>query len=252
VTQADRARELRRLHEADELLVLPNVWDAASARTVAAIDGCRALATASWAICAAHGVADGGEIGAERMVAAVATICSAVDLPVTADLEDGYGDAARTVRLAIEAGAVGCNLEDRLGPLREHAHRIAQAREVGDDLGVPIVINARTDVFLDERGDVDEAIERGLAYLEAGADCVFAIGARDPAHLHAMSHAFRGRLSVFAAPGWPPLRELEGVARVTFGPGLMGAAYSALGEAAAALLAGDAPPEAMGFRPPAG
>lgn len=251
MTQAQKADELRRLHEAPELLVLPNVWDAASARTVAALPGCRALATASWAICAAHGVADGGEIGAGRMCAAVATICGAVDVPVSADLEDGYGDAGATVRAAIEAGAVGCNLEDRLGPMAEHAGRIAAARQAGDALGVPIVVNARTDVFLGDDPDVDEAIERGRAYLEAGADCVFAIGAGDPAHLRAMSRAFDGRLSVFAAPGWPPLRELEGVARVTFGPGPMGAAYGALATTAAALLAGDAPPDAMRFRPPA-
>jgi 2-methylisocitrate lyase-like PEP mutase family enzyme len=250
VSRAGKAAELRRLHEAPELLVLPNVWDAASARTVAALPGCRALATASWAICAAHGVADGGEIGTERMVAAVAAICSAVDLPVTADLEDGYGDAGATVAAAIEAGAVGCNLEDRNGPAEEHCARVAAARAAGDAAGVPLVVNARTDVFLGGDPDVGEAVARGRAYLEAGADCVFAIGASEPADIAALSAAFGGRLSLFAGPGWPPLRELRGVARVTFGPGLMGAAYSALGETAAALLAGDAPPKVMGFRPP--
>jgi 2-methylisocitrate lyase-like PEP mutase family enzyme len=253
MTQRDKAEALRRLHDAPELLVLPNVWDAASARTVAALPGCAAVATASWAIAAAQGIEDGGAIGAQRMVSCVRTICSAVDLPVTADLEDGYGDAGAVVAAAIDAGAVGCNLEDRMGDLAEHAARVAAAREAGDAAGVPLVINARTDVFLGPDPDVEEAIARGRAYLLAGADCVFALGAREPDHLRALSEAFGGRLSVLAAPGWPALSELAalGVARVTFGPGLMGAAYAALSEIAATLLAGAAPPDSMRFRPPA-
>src|SRR5436190_9219929 len=220
MTARERAEELRRLHEAPELLVLPNVWDAASARTVAALPSCRALATPSAGIAAAHGVPDGGAIGAETMVEAVGRIAAAVDLPVSADLEDGYGDAGATVAAAIEAGAVGCNLEDRCGDPREHAERVAAARAAGDAAGVPVVINARTDVFLRGEGGVEDAIARGRAYLEAGADCVFAIGAGRPDDLRALSAAFDGRLSIFAAAGSPPLRELAdlGVARVTFGP----------------------------------
>jgi 2-methylisocitrate lyase-like PEP mutase family enzyme len=251
VSQAKAARELRRLHEAPELLVLPNVWDAASARTVAALDGCGALATASWAIAAARGVPDGGAIGAPAMVAAVAAIAGAVDVPVSADLEDGYGDAGATVAAALEAGAVGCNLEDGNGDAAAHAERVAAAREAGEAAGIPVVINARTDVFLGADPDIDDAIARGRAYLEAGADCVFAIGAREPADLRALSAAFGGRLSVLARAGFPPLAELAalGVARVTFGPGLMGAAYGELQRTAEALLALGALPEGLGFRP---
>src|SRR3954452_3755378 len=174
MTARERAEELRRLHEAAELLVLPNVWDAASARTVAALPTCRALATPSAGIAAAHGMLD-GEMGVEAMSAAVGRIAAAVELPVSADLEDGYGDAGATVAAAIEAGAVGCNLEDRCGDPAEHAERVAAARAAGEAAGVPVVINARTDVFVRGGGDVDDAIARGCAYLEAGADCVFAL-----------------------------------------------------------------------------
>lgn len=199
-------------------------------------------------------MSDGGGLSANAMCAAVRTICQAVELPVSADLEGGYGDAAGAVAMAIDAGAVGCNLEDRRGDPAEHAERLAAARAAGEAAGVPVVINARTDVFLTrDAADVDDAIARGRLYLDAGADCVFAIGARDPGHLRAMGQAFGGRLSVLAGPGWPPLAELPalGVARVTFGPGLMGAAYGALASAAEALLALEAPPDGLAFRPPA-
>jgi 2-methylisocitrate lyase-like PEP mutase family enzyme len=257
VTQREKAQELRRLHQALELLVLPNVWDAASARTVAALPACRALATGSGAIAAAHGLPDGGAIGADAMCAAVAVIARAVDVPVTADLEDGYGDAGATVAMALEAGAVGCNLEDRCGDPAEHVERVAAARAAGETAGVPLVINARTDGFLvrpggDPEERLADAIARGRLYLDAGADCVFAIGAKEPADLRAMSNAFGGRLSVFATPDFPPLAELAelGVMRVTFGSGLMGAAYGELGRTAEELLTLAASPERMRFRPP--
>src|SRR3954453_13466305 len=131
MTTRARAQELRRLHEAAELLVLPNVWDAASARTVAALPACRALATPSAGIAAAYGVLD-GELGAEKMIAAVGRIAAAVELPVSPDPEGGCGAAGATVRAAVEAGAGGCNLEDRRGDLSEHAVRVAAARAAGE------------------------------------------------------------------------------------------------------------------------
>jgi 2-methylisocitrate lyase-like PEP mutase family enzyme len=251
MTARERAEELRRLHDAPELLVLPNVWDAASARTVAAVPACRALATPSAGIAAAHGVRD-GELGAEAMVAAVGLIARAVELPVSADLEDGYGDAGAVVAAAIDAGAVGCNLEDNVGDPGQHAERVAAARAAGDAAGVPVVINARTDVFIRPDPDIDDAIARGRAYLEAGADCVFAIGAHRPDDLRALSAAFAGRLSSFVSGATPPLRELAelGVARVTFGPGLMGVAYAALERAAAQALDLGELPDDLAFRPP--
>jgi 2-methylisocitrate lyase-like PEP mutase family enzyme len=256
--QRTRAEELRRLHAAPELLVLVNVWDAASARTVAAAPGCRAVATASWSIAAAHGVAD-GELPPADMLAAVGRIAAAVpELPVTADLEDGYGDAGATVAGAIAAGAVGCNLEDGTGdpaaPLRptaEHAARVASAREAGERAGVPVVINARTDVFLAGSRDALEALERGRAYREAGADCIFVPGVADAPAIARLVEEMGAPVSVLATPSSPPLAELErlGVARVSFGPGPMGVAMAELGRAAAGLLAhGDLPAD-LAFRP---
>ena len=265
--QRGKADELRRLHQARELLVLVNVWDVASARVVAGSPGCRALATASASIAASLGYRDGEHLPRDQMLAALWRIASAVDVPVTADLETGYGtDASEvqdTVAEAIEAGAVGCNLEDGtrdrdapLRPLREHAVRIAAARVAGERSQVPIVINARTDVYLARAGAegerLDMTVERGRAYLEAGADCVFVPGLADIATLEQIVGAL-GKVSVLAGAHGPSLDELKriGVARVSFGPGPQGVALAALREAAVRLLAGGALPESLGWRPPA-
>jgi 2-methylisocitrate lyase-like PEP mutase family enzyme len=254
-TQREKAEELRRLHDAPEPLVLVNAWDAASARVVAAAPGCRAIATASWSIAAAHGFPDGEAISRAAMLAAVALVASAVDLPVTADLERGFGDASVTVGGAIEAGAVGCNLEDSTGtgglwPAEEHAAVVTAARAAGELADVPIVINARTDVFLEGAGGVDEAVERGRAYLEAGADVIFVPGVRDVPTLEALVAGI-GPISVFGMPGGPTLAEYAriGVRRVSYGPGPMGVAMAALKRAAETLLAGGEPPADLAFRP---
>src|SRR4051812_24273 len=153
MTLKEKADALRALHVPGDPVVLVNVWDAASARVVASAPGCAAIATASWAIAAAHGFGDGEQIPRDEMIAAVGLIARSVELPVTADLERGYADAGETIALAIEAGAVGCNLEDSdpgdtLRPTSEHAARVAAARANGEELRVPVVINARTDVFI--------------------------------------------------------------------------------------------------------
>jgi 2-methylisocitrate lyase-like PEP mutase family enzyme len=254
-TQADKAQELRRLHGDPALLVLVNVWDAVSARTVASAPGCRALATASWSIAAAHGVADHENLSREEMLAAIARIAGAVELPVTADLEEGYGaDAAavgETIAGAIEAGAVGCNLEDAMRDPDEHAARVAAAREAGERAGVPIVINARTDEFLTGGRDVDVALDRGRRYLEAGADTIFVPGAWRPDDLRALVAGMGGPVSIIAGAGGPSLAELQeiGIVRASLGPGSMGAAMAALRGLAESLLGGGELPEALGFRP---
>jgi 2-methylisocitrate lyase-like PEP mutase family enzyme len=255
-TQREKAEELRRLHEAPEPLVLVNVWDAASAQVVAAAQGCRALATASWSIAAAHGYPDGEALPRDAMLAAVAVVARAVPLPVTADLERGYGDAGVTVAGALDAGAVGCNLEDADGagglwPAEEHAAVVAAARAAGDAAGVPLVINARTDVFLRGAGGVDEAIERGRRYLEAGADCIFAPGVRDVPTLEALARGMGGPVSVLGGADGPPLAELAriGIVRVSYGPGPLAVAMAALARAAETLLGGGDPPADLGFRP---
>jgi 2-methylisocitrate lyase-like PEP mutase family enzyme len=258
-----RAEALRALHADPAILVLVNVWDAASARTVASVPGCRAIATASWAIAAAHGLADGEAIGREGMLEAVGCVARAVDLPVTADLEGGYGatpaDVGETIRRAIAAGAVGCNLEDgvRDGQLlrdaEDAAQRIAAARAAADEAGVPLVINARTDVYLRGADDPEAAILRGQAYARAGADCIFVPGVTDRETIRALVDGIEAPVSVLARPGAPSVSELQelGVARVSFGPGPMGVALAALAKTASDLLAGGVPADELSYRPPA-
>jgi 2-methylisocitrate lyase-like PEP mutase family enzyme len=258
-TQREKAEELRRLHAAPEPLVLVNVWDAASARVVAGAPGCRALATASWAIAAARGVADGEVLTRETMLDAVGVVARATELPVTADLERGYGDARMTIEGALEAGAVGCNLEDSdanggLWPSEEHAAVVAAARAAGDAAGIPLVINARTDVSLTGVIPPEErlvaALERGAAYLDAGADCIFVPGVRDVTVLDALVREMGGPISVLAGAGGPTLAELAriGIARVSYGPGPQGVAMAALSRAAETLLAGGDPPADLAYR----
>src|SRR5215207_4366827 len=263
--QSAKAEELRRLHEAAELLVLVNVWDVASARVVAGTPGCRAIATASWSIAAALGFRDGEQLPREDMIAAVGRIAAAVDQPVTADLETGFGATAaevgETIAAAIEAGAVGCNLEDglkkgevSLRPVAEHAERVAAARTAGERADVPLVINARTDVYLARAGEEGErlelALERGRAYLAAGADCIFVPGLAELETLERLV-AELGSVSVLAGAHGPALDDLRtiGVRRVSFGPGPMGVALASLRDAAVKLHAGGALPETLGWRP---
>jgi 2-methylisocitrate lyase-like PEP mutase family enzyme len=259
-TQREKAEELRRLHAAPEPLVLVNVWDAASARVVAAAPGCRALATASWSIAAARGVADGEVLSREAMLDAVSVVARATELPVTADLERGYGDVRMTVEGALDAGAVGCNLEDSDGagglwPAEEHAAVVAAARAAGDAAGIPLVINARTDVYLVDVIPPEErlvaALERGATYLEAGADCVFVPGVRDVTTLEALVTEMGGPVSVLGGAGGPALADLArvGIARVSYGPGSLGVAMGALSRAAETLLAGGDPPADLAYRP---
>jgi len=184
VTTAEKAAELRRLHTAPELLLLVNVWDVITARVVADIPGTKALATASHSVAAAHGYPDGEQIPRDLMITAVGRIAAAVDLPVTADLEAGYGDAGETVSRAIDVGIVGANLEDQLRPLPDAVIAVQAAVAAGERAGVPFVLNARTDAFLkagekDPRVVLADAIERGRAYLDAGASTSFAPGKLD-------------------------------------------------------------------------
>jgi 2-methylisocitrate lyase-like PEP mutase family enzyme len=253
-TQREKAEELRRLHAAPEPLVLVNAWDAVSAQVVASA-GAHAIATASWSIAAARGYKDGENIPLELMLDGVAIVARAVDLPVTADLERGYGDAGATITQAIEAGAVGCNLEDNDGadglvPIEAHVAAVQAARAAGEQAGVPLVINARTDVYLRGDKDLDHAVERARAYLGAGADCAFIPGVKDIPTLEALVRGVRGPISILAGPGSPPLAEIArmGIARVSYGPGPLGAAMAALKRTAETLFAGGEPPADLGFR----
>lgn len=237
ITQAN-VDVLRELHSGAELLVLPNVWDAVSARTVASVPGCRAVATASWSVAASLGRPDGEALTRDEMLGAVERIVHAVPgLPVTADLEGGYGDVASTMALARSIGVAGCNLEDgveetTLRPLPEAVERVAAAVESG------LVVNARTDAYLAGVDDVfDVAVERGRAFVDAGADCVFVPGVTDLDVVRSLVRAI-GPVSVLSPVADAPLAELRaaGVRRVSFGPGTLRVAMAALADAAAALL----------------
>lgn len=182
---AARADALRALHRPGRPLVLPNVWDAASARVVAGA-GFPALATSSAAVAACLGWADGEQTPAHEMFAAIGRIARVSELPLTADIEAGYGlDPDQLVERLLAAGAVGCNLEDsepatgRLIDAEEQADRLARVRAAATAAGVGLVLNARVDVFLGRvRGvedPVEEAVRRGRRYVEAGADCVYPI-----------------------------------------------------------------------------
>lgn len=219
--------------------MLANVWDVASAVVVASVPGCRAIATSSAGVAAVLGRADGERIPAAEMLDMVGRIAHAVELPVTADLEAGYGDAEATALAAVEAGAVGLNLEDGNGPVREQVKRIRAARTAGERLGVPLVVNARVDVFLTGgSGDVGEAVARANAYLEAGADCAYPIGVTDREVVRRLAAAVRGAVNIHAAPGGPSVAELArlGVRRISVGSLLHRAALGAARDAAGELL----------------
>ncbi|MEV6109017.1 isocitrate lyase/phosphoenolpyruvate mutase family protein [Streptomyces sp. NPDC051940] len=204
-------------------LILPGPWDAASARVLADA-GFAALATPSAGVAASLGYED-GEVPYEEMFAAVARIARSVPVPVSADVEDGYGlPPAELVERLLEAGAVGCNLEDtehgtkRLKSPAEQADFLAAVRAAAGDR---LFVNARVDTYLRGGGTVEEAVERGRAYAAAGADCVYPIMAK-PAHLGPLADRLGLPLNAVAHPSFPPPRELGklGATRITFGPGL--------------------------------
>ena len=222
------AETFRLLHRSPRLLVLPNAWDVASAKAFAAIDGCCAIATTSAGVARSLGYEDGEGTPVEEMLRVVERIAAAVEVPVTADLEAGYGDPPRAAAAALAAGAAGMNLEDSHGekemlPLDEQVEIIRATHAAAPEL----VLNARVDVFITGTGGVDEAVERGNAYLAAGADCVYPILAPFEA-VGALTAGIGGPVNVAASPLEPRLDELEalGVKRVSFGPGLARAALA--------------------------
>jgi 2-methylisocitrate lyase-like PEP mutase family enzyme len=246
-----KADELQRLHSDPELLLLVNVWDVITARTVAAVPGTRALATASHSVAAALGYPDGEQIPRDLMIEAVGRIAAAVDLPVTADLEAGYGDVRGTIERAIDVGVVGANLEDQLRPLPDAVRAVEEAVAAGERAGIPFVLNARTDAFL-KAGDREpeavlaDAVERGRAYLDAGASTFFAPGRLDEATVGALVEALGDRkVNVIAVPGSLPLDTLQrlGVARVSYGPWSQNVALTALADLAEDVYGGGGLPE---------
>jgi 2-methylisocitrate lyase-like PEP mutase family enzyme len=236
-TQGRKAEELRKLHGGPRVLVLPNAWDVASARVLEEL-GYPAIATTSAGVAFALGYPDGQRVTRDEMLEVVARIARAVRVPVTADMEAGYGttltDMAKTAKAIVAAGAVGLNLEDVTGETESsqvntelQTEKIRTIRETSASLGVSLVINARTDIYLMPIGAevtrFERTVERLRAYRAAGADCVFAPGVSERGLIEKLVKAVAAPLNILVTPGCPPIPELEklGVRRASIGSGVM-------------------------------
>jgi 2-methylisocitrate lyase-like PEP mutase family enzyme len=235
--QGRKAEELRKLHGGPRVLVLPNAWDVASARVLEEL-GYPAIATTSAGVAFALGYPDGQRLFRDEMLEVVARIVRAVRVPVTADMEAGYGitpkDMAETAKAIVAAGAVGLNLEDVTGDTESsqvdtalQVEKIRAIREASASLGVSLVINARTDVYLMPIGPevtrFEQTVERLRAYRAAGADCVFAPGVKERDLIQKLVKAVGAPMNILVTPGCPPIPELQkiGVARASIGSGVM-------------------------------
>lgn len=253
-TGRQKAERFLALHRGPRLLVLPNIWDPMGARLLEHL-GYPAVATASAAVAYSLGYEDGEVVSCGEMLGAIERIAASVSVPVTADIERGYADTpdgvADSIRNVIRAGAVGINIEDSLsdgGGLRgvgEQCDRIRAAREAASAEGVPLVINARTDVWLSgadrpEDEKIAEIIERGRAYLDAGADCLYPITLSKLDALVRIRKETGAPLNVYASKQAPAMEALEaaGIARLSLGPGLIKAALGTMGRIAKALKEG--------------
>ena len=249
-----RAEKLHSLHHQDQLLVLPNVWDVMSTRLLTNL-GFPAIATASAAVAFSRGYDDGQKIPLQEMLDAIRTVASSTHLPVTADFEQGYSDTLDglrdNIRALIDTGAVGLNLEDslveggELRPLEEQAERIHSIRDVANADGVPLLINARCDLFLANveepiGGKVEESISRGQAYARAGANCFYPILLNDVASLERICQSVELPVNVLATPSTAPQETLLkiGVRRLSLGPGWLKAGVTELVKVAENLFNG--------------
>jgi 2-methylisocitrate lyase-like PEP mutase family enzyme len=252
-SQKEKAKRLLSLHQGPRILILPNAWDAASARIFEAA-GFPAVATTSGGVAVSLGYPDGEMVPRDEMIDATHRIVRAVEVPVSADLEAGYGrtpnELAETIKEVIEAGVVGVNLEDSLPrgsrqPLRdigEQVERLRVAREVAKALGLNLVINARTDVYLHRVGNesarLEEAVRRCNAWSAAGADCLFVPGVADRKTIGTLVKALDGPLNVMIWESTPPLKLLEklGVRRASTASGPARAAMTVTRRIANQLL----------------
>jgi 2-methylisocitrate lyase-like PEP mutase family enzyme len=235
-SQNAKAERLLQWHQKGASLLLPNAWDNTSALLFERA-GFLAIGTTSMGIAFAYGYPDGQQISREEMMQVITRMVAVVQVPVTADIEAGYGptveDVAQTIREVIKAGAVGVNLEDSTGVFKplysveEQAQRIAAAREEARRASLSLVVNARTDTYLFHIGDqttrLEETIRRARAYLQAGANSIFVPGVTDPSLIQVLVREIPGPLNIMVGPGAPPVPELFklGVARVSIGGAAM-------------------------------
>jgi 2-methylisocitrate lyase-like PEP mutase family enzyme len=240
-SQAEKAEEFRALHHKERILILPNAWDVPSAR-VFEDAGFPAVATTSAGLMVSLGYPDGEVIDKKDLVAAVARIGRVLTVPLSVDIVAGFGhttkDVVDTVRDIVKAGAVGINIEDfvhatkKLFPVAEQTEKIKRIRDLAKTLKIPIVINARTDALRYKEGNDDarlaEAIRRGVAYRDAGADCVYPMGLTEARAISTFVKALRFPVNLMVRKGLPSITELQklGVARVSFGPS---ASYATMG-----------------------
>jgi 2-methylisocitrate lyase-like PEP mutase family enzyme len=239
--QKQKAELFRSLHHEKNVLVLPNAWDVPSAR-VFEEEGFSAVATSSAGLAVSLGYPDGQEIRRSDFVSAVGRIARALSIPLSADIVAGFGETpqqvASTVKSVLKAGAIGINIEDfvhstkKLYPLERQIEKLKAAKRAGESVGVPVVINARTDALGYYAGDSDaqfeEAVTRATAFRDAGADCVYPMGLVDREQIAAFVKAVDCPVNVMVRKGLPPVGELQkiGVKRVSFGPS---ASYAAMG-----------------------
>ncbi len=252
ISQKAKAIQFREMHYGPSMLVLPNAWDAASARIFEQA-GFRAVATTSSGVAAALGYPDGQRISRDMMVEVVKLMTRVVECPITVDIEAGFGNTIQevleTVRAVIAAGAIGINIEDStkgqekaLVDVSFQVELLKAIQETALSMDVPLVVNARFDVFLLGIGDpasrFEEAVRRANAYRQAGADCFFPIGLSDARMIADLVQAINGPLNILASPATPSIAELArlGVARVSFGSGMMRAVLARLRHIAQELL----------------
>lgn len=236
ISQMERANLLKSLHVKGDPLILFNIWDAGSEQVIQEV-GAKAIATGSWSVAAAHGCDDREQLSFDLVLANLKRIVASVDLPVTIDMEGGYGpsptEVKENVTKVIEAGAVGINLEDQivggegLYSIQDQCARIEAVREAAERASIPIFINARTDIFLKadsadhHDNHLDEAIRRASAYAKSGASGFFAPGMRNPDHIEKLCELSPIPVNILVQPDTPSSKQLAelGVARISHGPG---------------------------------
>jgi 2-methylisocitrate lyase-like PEP mutase family enzyme len=252
MTTAAKAQTLVGLYDAPEILRVVNVWDVVGARAVAALPETKAIATAGHGIAASFGY-DDGATPRDLMIDMVGRLAASVQVPVTADLDDGYGDAGETTRLAIGVGVVGANVEDRLKPFDDSVAAVEAIVKAAEAEGVPFALNARTDAFVRAghrpvKESIADAIQRGRAYLDAGATAVFVPGLLDANVTRQLVEGIGERkISVIGVPGALAASDYEklGVARISYGPLPQRVALTALQELASSLYAGGVVPSGL-------
>jgi 2-methylisocitrate lyase-like PEP mutase family enzyme len=247
----EKAEDFRALHHGKRMLILPNGWDVPSARLFEDA-GFPAIATSSAGMLVSLGYPDGEVIGRDVFVSAVGRIARVLSVPLSADIVAGFGRTTKevlvTVKAILRTGAVGINIEDfahatkKLYPVERQVENVKAIRKLGETVGIPLVINARTDALRFAEGDegarFKEAVRRATAYRDAGADCVYPMGLTDAASIGNFVKALDCPINVMVRKGLPPIGELErlGVARVSFGPGPSYAAMGLLKRAAKEVL----------------